>query len=203
MFSQSSSVQFGHLKVKKTNKTKMKKITFILAVFTLTALIIPQRSFAQAEAVKSAALVAYAPGNAYSEERAIALRNIFEKNGSPLANQAENFIKYADKYGVDWKLLPAISGLESSFGLHLMPGSHNAYGWGGGHIYFNSWEEGIETITHTLRSNYMDKWGARDVWEIGPIYAESPTWAIRVSSFMDTINKEYIKIRANTLVPNI
>jgi hypothetical protein len=33
----------------------------------------------------------------------------------------------------------------------------------------------------------MNKWGAKDVYSIGRYYAASPTWAVRVESFMNKI----------------
>ena len=62
------------------------------------------------------------------DSRVVALERVFTKYNSPLVPLAQTYVDTADKYGIDWKLLPAISGLESSFGIHLMPGSHNAYG---------------------------------------------------------------------------
>ena len=134
--------------------------------------------------------------------RTKAVRNIFKKYNSPLVDQAQFYVKYGDEYGVDWKLLPAISGLESSFGVYLMPGSYNGYGWGGGRIYFDSWEDGIRTINKALRERYIDR-GATDVWSIGPIYAESPTWAIRVNGIMNEINEEYQKLSTLSLAISI
>ena len=127
------------------------------------------------------------------DTRTKAVRNVFRKYNSPLVDQAVFYVKYADEFGVDWKLLPSIAGLESTFGRFLMPGSYNAYGWGGGYIYFESWEDGIRIINRALRQNYMNR-GAQDVWSIGSIYAESPTWAERVSRFMEEINREYLKL---------
>lgn len=134
--------------------------------------------------------------------RTKAVRNIFRKYNSPLVDQAQFYVKYADEYGVDWKLLPSISGLESSFGIHLMPGSYNAYGWGGGHIYFESWEDGIRIINKSLRERYIDR-GATDVWSIGPIYAESPTWSVRVNFFMNVFDQEYKRLTVFSMLPNI
>lgn len=137
------------------------------------------------------------------DTRTVAVRNIFKKYNSPLIDQAILYVKYADEFGIDWRLLPAISGLESTFGRFLMPGSYNAYGWGGGYIYFESWEDGIRVINKALRENYMDRWGASDVWSIGPIYAESPTWAVRVNKFMDEINTEYLRLSIFSTLQNI
>src|SRR3989344_1584062 len=136
------------------------------------------------------------------DTRTKAVRNVFKKYNSPLIDQAAFYVKYADEFDVDWKLLPSIAGLESTFGRFLMPGSYNAYGWGGGRIYFESWEDGIKIINKAIRENYIDR-GATDVWSIGPIYAESPTWSVRVNSFMQEINEEYLKLSVFSMLPTI
>ncbi len=56
-------------------------------------------------------------------------------------------------------------------------------------ILFSSWNEGIETISKGLRENYIDKWGAKDVYQIGKLYAASPTWAERVDRCMQKIDE--------------
>jgi hypothetical protein len=179
----------------------MKKIILILAI--LAILLIAKPAMASEKVPNaSAQLLAYSSNvDQTTEMRIMAVESIFKKYNSPLVGLGRTYVIAADKYGVDWRLLPSISGLESSFGKFLMPESHNAYGWGGGYIYFDSWEDGINTINKTLRTNYMDKWGARDVWEIGPIYAESKTWSVRVNGFMEQIQAEYEKLSAIT--PNI
>ncbi|MEO7292078.1 MAG: hypothetical protein ABIW34_03185, partial [Ginsengibacter sp.] len=68
--------------------------------------------------------------NSSSDLRVKALERVFAKHNSPLLPYARAYVETSDKYNVDWKLLPAIAGLESSYGKHQMPGSHNSYGWG-------------------------------------------------------------------------
>ena len=185
-------------------KTMKKLIFFALALFTALALISPQNTYANERlAGASATLVSLSDNkNIALDTRVKAIENVFKKHNSPLVEESRYFVEYADKYGVDWKLLPAISGLESSFGRRLMPGSHNAYGWGGGHIYFDSWEDGINTINKALAEKYVAR-GAKNVWEIGPIYAESPTWAVRVNSFMNKIDSEYVRLSTFAITPTI
>lgn len=182
----------------------MKKLLILITL--LLVLAFPTKTFAADKVSHASANLAQitpvATNPATNDMRVKALENVFKKHGSPLAEEAASYVKYADLYGVDWKLLPSISGLESSFGLRLMPGSHNAYGWGGGHIYFDSWEDGIKTINKALKEKYMSR-GAVDVWSIGPIYAESPTWAVRVNRFMNEINQEYLKLSTFSLAPTI
>jgi hypothetical protein len=180
----------------------MKKFFLILAI--IFALIGFPRNAHAAEVSHPSATLAALPvtTNNLFDTRARALRNVFTKHNSPLADEAQNYVRYADLYGVDWKLLPAISGLESSFGIYLIQGSYNAYGWGGGRIYFESWEDGIRTINKALRQNYINR-GAADVWSIGPIYAESPTWSVRVNVLMNEINEEFLRLGALSVLPNI
>ncbi len=180
----------------------MKKLLIITAII-LALIAFPKTTLAAEVSHPSAQLAALpAVTNNSFDTRVRALRNVLTRHNSPLVDQAGFYVKYANLYGVDWKLLPAISGLESSFGVYLMPESFNAYGWGGGHIYFESWEDGIHTINKALRENYMNR-GATDVWSIGPIYAESPTWSVRVNSIMNEINEEFLHLSTLSMLPNI
>ncbi|OGH10437.1 MAG: hypothetical protein A2857_05495 [Candidatus Levybacteria bacterium RIFCSPHIGHO2_01_FULL_36_15] len=133
-----------------------------------------------------------------SDKRVVALQNVFKKYNSPLTPYAQYYVKYADKYKVDWKLLPSISGLESYFGNLLISGTYNAYGWGGGYIYFKNWEDGIDTINKALKENYIEK-GADTVDKIGPIYAEASHWSTAVKRYMNQINDEYIDLTSKDL----
>lgn len=172
----------------------MKKIFTIAVIIIISAVLFSNKAYAYQEAQTSSAKLEISMENTSSNDvRVKALKKVFEKYNSPLADEAENYVSLADKNGVDWKLLPSIAGLESSFGKRLMPNSYNAYGWGGGHIYFDSWSHGIDTITKSLKTRYYDR-GADTVWTIGPIYAESPTWAVRVNSFMTKIEAEYVTL---------
>lgn len=127
---------------------------------------------------------------ANKDTRARALEAFLIQYNSPFADKADFFVAEADRNGLDWRLLAAISGVESTFGQRFPEGSYNAWGWG---IYgtnrlgFASWEEAIQTISTGLRERYMDKWGAQDVHQIGRYYAASPTWATRVAFFMEKI----------------
>jgi len=171
----------------------------MFVAFLLATIIFPQKTFAQEKhAGESANLLAQTiPENTLDVNlRAMAIKKVIKKYypESPLIEYSDVFVRYADKYGLDWKLLPAISGLESYFAKFYVYGSYNAYGWGGGYIYFGSWEDGIATVSKALRINYADKWGARTVYEIGPIYSESPTWATRVKFFMKQIDDAYSEL---------
>lgn len=124
------------------------------------------------------------------DKRAQILQAYLSRYNSPLQYQAQDFIDAADTYHLDWKLVAAISGVESTFG-KFTPGGYNAWGWGvygDQAIYFGSWRDGIFTVSQGLRQNYFDK-GATDPYSINKIYAASPTWGAHVSYFLADIEK--------------
>jgi hypothetical protein len=51
-----------------------------------------------------------------ADGRAQQIASFFRSKGSPLASYAQDFVNAADKWGIDYRLLPAISGTETSFG---------------------------------------------------------------------------------------
>ncbi len=116
------------------------------------------------------------------------LENFLEGYNSPLASYSGVFISLADEYDLDWRLVPAITGVESTFGKRIPFESYNAYGWANGAYSFESWEESIEVVSKALRERYIDR-GADSVSEIARIYAPpSSTWAGKVKFFMKKIN---------------
>lgn len=133
------------------------------------------------------------------DERVIALQNFLTKKNSPLTGFAQKFVTAADAYDVDWKLLPSISGVESSFGMYYLKGTFNPYGWGSGYIYFRDWNDGIVTINKAIKENYITKLKTDNVWAIGGMYAESKTWPNRVYSYMQELNDEYLKVTSQKI----
>lgn len=110
---------------------------------------------------------------------------------SPLVEEAGHFVSEADRLGLDWKLVAAIAGVESTFGKYIPRNSYNGWGWA---IYtgqndgrhFTSWKEGITVVSEGLKYRYIDR-GAVTLEQIGRIYAASPTWSSKVKFFMQKI----------------
>ncbi len=163
---------------------KNKLLSFIIGVVLLLT-IQPQMALATtAGSSASFRLEAQKPARDY---RVDLLRNYLKQYKSPLADEAETFVSEADKYQLDYRLLPAMAGVESWFGTRLPANSYNAWGWGiyGTHMtYFTTWDDGIHTISKELRERYMDKWGDRNVYEIGRHYASDEKWAGKVMHFI-------------------
>ena len=129
-----------------------------------------------------------------ADARAKIIEDFFKNYSSPLSSYAQTFIKVADNYKLDWRLLPAISMQESSGGRKVIKNSYNPFGYG---IYgnlvvrFSSWEESIEKVGKALRSDYLNA-GLNSPQQImakytPPSLAKGGTWAKGVSSFMEEL----------------
>jgi len=107
------------------------------------------------------------------------------RNNAPLADYAEKFVEVANKYDLDYRLLPAIATVESGGGKSNFR-SYNAWGWG--NKGFSSFEEGIEVVGKGLKTGYIDK-GRDTVEEIAPVYCPPnyKNWARSVNQFMNEI----------------
>lgn len=124
------------------------------------------------------------------DKRAKVLAAYLASHNSPMQYHAQDFIDAADKYALDWKMLPAIAGVESTFG-KFIPGGYNAYGWGvygTNRIYFASWTDGIFTVAKGLRENYFNR-GLTNPYAINRAYAASPHWGRHVTFFMNDLEK--------------
>lgn len=94
------------------------------------------------------------------DARSLIITNWLTAYKAPLAPYGETFVKAADKYGLDWRLLPAISMKESGGGRAIPENSYNAWGWGiyGNQVLrFNNWEEGIYGVAAGLKRSYLDQ----------------------------------------------
>ena len=126
------------------------------------------------------------------------LIEFFEKYDSPLKDHTDTFIAVADKYDIDYRLLPAISCIESGCGKKLIADSYNPFGWG---IYgnkvtrFANYDEAIEKVGEGLNKNYFAK-GFDTIEEIAPIYTPSSHvhWLSKVRFFMSQIEINTPKI---------
>ncbi len=127
------------------------------------------------------------------DPRVIAMNKFLTDYHSPMANNAETFVREADKYGLDWRLIASISGVESAFGNLIPAGTNNGWGWRGingnerGWSIFESWESAIIHITERLSLGYGTN---LTPFEIEPTYCPpcganpEHAWANGVTRFM-------------------
>ena len=122
------------------------------------------------------------------DKRVETLHAYLESKNSPLTDSAETFVEVADEYGLDYRFLPAIAGIESNFGQVQLENSYNPFGWGGGYIYFESFDEAIRTVAYELYERCI-KLGIDTPAEIGPSYCPPnyPRWIAAVEGFMSEI----------------
>src|SRR6185436_19067607 len=163
-------------------------ITVIFISVLFTGFIFPVNASANTAATSAALIPLVESEDTDDIEHIKTLQAFLAKKNSPLAPYAKTFVDEAKKNNLDWRLVAAISGLESSFGIHIPTNSYNGWGFGvyGDNVRrFESWDDGITVVSTALRKDYMNKWGATSVAEIGRIYAASPTWAVRVQYFIN------------------
>lgn len=123
-----------------------------------------------------------------TDDRAKILKKFLKSRNSPMTNDADKLVKIADKYNLNWKLLPAIAGVESSYGQMIPQGSYNPYGWNNGGAYFKDWSQASEIVASGIRTRYLPT-GEVTPYKIGPSYAANPNWANHVANYMRQIDQ--------------
>jgi hypothetical protein len=174
---------------------KRRNLFLLLAATFIIAAISPNTTYASDKTSVPSAYFAGRDAQTQTlsgvDNRAKILKTYLERYNSPLAEHADTLVKEADTYNLDWKLVAAISGVESGYGQMIPPYSYNGWGF---NVYdnnvrgFASWDEGITVVSKALREEYMDARGAKNVYEIGATYAADPSWAYKVTNYMNEID---------------
>ena len=114
------------------------------------------------------------------------VREYLEGRNSPLAQYAEVFVEAADYYEIDYRIIAAISVIESGGGKHNFR-PHNAWGWG--KMTFSNWEEGIWTVSEGIGGYYNR--GLTTPQLISTYYCppNAQRWAQNVQLVMNEIGK--------------
>ena len=112
------------------------------------------------------------------------VKSYLSKRNSPLVEYADILVTAAYEYGIDYRLVAAISVIESEGGKHCFK-PYNAWGWGS--KSFESWEDGIYSITKGLGKYYAN--GLTTPALIAPVYCppNASKWASNVQYVMDQI----------------
>ncbi len=107
--------------------------------FGVTEMIDEQTALLEEQKIKAAKIDAY-----------------FGKYELPAEGHGMAMVVAADKYGLDWRLIPALAKLETTGGKHTCKnpkGKNNWFGWGSCKIGFDSVEESFEIIAMNLSGN--------------------------------------------------
>ncbi|MEK7526415.1 MAG: hypothetical protein AAB546_02965 [Patescibacteria group bacterium] len=124
------------------------------------------------------------------DARAEIVRAYLDRYESPLYTLADSLVTNADKYGLDYRLLTAIAQQESNLCKKIPYDTFNCWGWGihsEGTLGFNSYQEGIETVSKGLKEAYIDKGYTTPELIMTKYTPSSPNgaWAKGVLSFME------------------
>lgn len=121
-----------------------------------------------------------------------ALKRFFGEYESPLEPYAQLIVDEADKYNLDYRLVPSIAMKESTLCHKAPKHSHNCWGYGiygGKTTYFTDYETAITTVSKGLGERYVGI-GLVDPYEIMTKYnpVSTGSWAETVTYVMERIS---------------
>ncbi|MGD9129120.1 MAG: hypothetical protein PVJ09_01355 [Candidatus Woesebacteria bacterium] len=125
------------------------------------------------------------------DARAIIVANFLKRYNSPLKpyeHYGRVLVEIADKYEIDFRLLPAIMMQESNLCKKAPAGSYNCLGFGiheKGTLTFNSYEESFDRAARELKKYYIDQ-GRLTTEDIMKKYTphSDGSWANSVNQWM-------------------
>ena len=137
---------------------------------------------------------------ATGDARGLLLHNFIEhyQPNSAFLSLSDYLVITADKYGLDYRLIPAIAMCESNLGTHIP--SHDSFNAWGIAVYtgqqsgkkFNDWQAAIDWVGKFIKEKFYDK-NITNLNDIGAIWAppsveKDYSWTKCVSSFMNEMH---------------
>ncbi|MCC7304054.1 glucosaminidase domain-containing protein [bacterium] len=115
-------------------------------------------------------------------KKVAAVERFLKKYNAPLAANAEDFVRAADIYDIDYRLLPSIAMIESSGGKFLFR-QYNPFGWG--RSGYPSFTAAIYDVSRGMSRYYAG--GLREpekiAYRYNPVTPES--WGRKARTFMN------------------
>jgi hypothetical protein len=135
------------------------------------------------------------------DPRAVQMRVVLAKYNSPMIGLEDVLIKTAEKYGLDWTLMAAIAGTESSFAKRMPHNCNNPYGWGiygDNKICFKTLEESIEGVASGLAKKY----NISSIESIARTYNKVSTdgWISHTKFFMNKIKTAEVPVSSLPII---
>lgn len=132
-------------------------------------------------------LLPASPAADYREDpRASALKSFFKAQQCPAQHYTEEFLDAADRYDLDWRLLPSIAYVESTGGKAAR--NNNLFGWDSGRAQFSSPTAGIHEVGYRLSHSLLYK--DKDLDGVLATYNPDAEYARKVKSVMREIARE-------------
>lgn len=118
-----------------------------------------------------------------AESRLDRLKAFFAKFNCPAREYAVDFLAAAENYGLDWRLLPSISWVESSGGKTAK--NNNLFGWNCGRASFPSATAAIHEVARKLSRS--PRYRAKNLDQLLATYNPVGDYAKKVKSVMQRI----------------
>jgi hypothetical protein len=117
------------------------------------------------------------------DPRLFCIRQFFVSRDCPAHIYAEDFIAAADDNGLDWRLLPSISFVESTGGKTAR--NNNMFGWDNCDRWFASSREGIYHVAGRLANSQLYR--NKSVGQVLRTYNPNPEYARVVLQVMNQL----------------
>jgi len=149
---------------------------YLIAIFVLALLITPKHARA-------------------FDIRETQMRLVLERYQSPMVGMEKLLIETAENWGLDWTIMAAIAGTESSFAKRMPQNCNNPYGWGiyGDHkLCFASLEESVNAVAKGLATKY----NTTSLESIARTYNTVSTegWLAHTRFFMNKIKSQSVPV---------
>lgn len=115
------------------------------------------------------------------------LKQYFRNHRSPLEKVSEHFVTAADRYNLDWRLLPSLAVIESAGGKRYR--RNNIFGWKSGRARFKSLDHAIDYVASRLAESPLYR--GKSVAELLKKYNPArPIYARKVLQIMNSLAPE-------------
>ena len=130
------------------------------------------------------------------DPRAIQMNIVLEKYNSPMVGLEKELIAAAELYDLDWTLMAAIAGTESSFGKRMPANCINPYGWGiygDNKLCFKDFVDAAQAVSKGLGTKY----NTNSIETIARTYNKVSTegWITHTRFFMNKIKTAGIPVQ--------
>jgi hypothetical protein len=122
------------------------------------------------------------------DKRPERLEAFFQSFGCPAPHHVKEYVGTADNFAIDYRLLPAISVLESTCGVHQR--LNNRWGWDSARKGFASFRAGLEYIARQLAEGRYYK--GKTLEEKVRMYNPKPEYAVQLKKLMRKIDDRII-----------
>jgi hypothetical protein len=124
------------------------------------------------------------PPDYRQDPRLHTLQRFFQRGGCPAQAFGEAFLEAADRYELDWRLLPSLSWVESTGG--KLARNNNLFGWDSGRTKFASMRQSIYAVGYRLA--YSSLYRNKSLDGVLGVYNSNPEYGERVKSVMRRIS---------------